>query len=138
MKYLLIFILFFTQACHKNSYPTFDYNRSTHPWIDAFKDRVFFSALEEAYKSDSSIFRLIRNKDAFNPYDGFYGEARNTAREIGINIIKKMPPPAICEGCKDDMNYYMATALHYYKSKELDLLAKKYYKIQLNKDKLSK
>ncbi len=36
----------------------------------------------------------------------------------------------MCEGCKDDMNYYMATALHFYKSKELDSIAKKMFATQ--------
>lgn len=137
MKYLLIIIIFFAQACNKNNYPTFDYNKSTNPWVDAFKDRVFFSTLEEAYKSDTSIFILIRKRDAFNPYDGFYGEARETARKIGIDLIKKMPPPAMCEGCKDGMNYYMAIALHYYKSKDLDNIAKRNYAAHKRKDKKS-
>ncbi len=130
MKYLFIIILFFAQACNKNSFPAFDYKKSTNPWIDAFKDRVFFSALEEAYKSDTAIFKLIRKKDAFNPFDGLYGDARVYAQKIGIDLIRKMPLPAMCEGCKGDMNYYMATALHFYKSKELDSIAKKMFATQ--------
>jgi hypothetical protein len=134
MKYLLVILLCSTQACNKNSYPTFDYNKSTNPWIDAFKDRVFFSALEEAYKSDTTIFKSIRKKDALNPYDGFYGEAKKYAEKIGIDLIRKIPSPAMCEGCKGDMNYYMATALHFYKSKELDSIAKKMFALQKSND----
>lgn len=134
MKYLLITLLFFTQACNRNSYPTFDYKKSDNPWIDAFKDRVFFSALEEAYKSDTTIFQLIRKKDALNPFDGFYGESKKYAEKIGIDLIRKIPSPAMCESCKGDMNYYMATALHFYKSKELDSIAKKMFALQTSND----
>jgi hypothetical protein len=134
MKYLLVILLFFTQACHRNGFPTFDYKKSTNPWIDAFKDRVFFSALQEAYKSDTTIFISIRKKDALNPFDGLYGEARMYAEKIGIDLIRKMPSPTMCEGCKGDMNYYMATALHFYKSKELDNIAKKMYALQKSND----
>ncbi|HET8963551.1 MAG TPA: hypothetical protein VFM99_06625 [Chitinophagales bacterium] len=137
MKYLLFTVLFFAQACNKNSYPTFDYNKTSNPWIDAFKDKVFFSALVEAYKTDTTIFKLIRKKDALNPYDGIKGEASEVAQKIGIDLIKNMPAPAMCESCEAEMNYYMATALHFYKSKELDNIARENYAVALKKDKKS-
>ncbi len=62
MKYLLFIALFAITACSKCIYPHFDYNRSANPWIGAFKDRVFFAALQEAYKSDSLIFELIEKR----------------------------------------------------------------------------
>lgn len=135
MKYTAIILLFIVSSCTPKLYPKFDYNKSENPWIDAFKDRVFFSALEEAYKSDTSIFLLIRKKDAFNPYDDLYGEAREIAIKIGVDLIKKIPPPAMCEGCKGDMNYYMAASLHYYNSRELDSIARKLYKEHVRNDK---
>ncbi|WP_323033788.1 hypothetical protein [Paracoccus sp. (in: a-proteobacteria)] len=134
MKYLLIILLFFTQACSKNSYPTFDYNKSSNPWIDAFKDRVFFSALEEAYKSDTTIFESIRKKDALNPYDGLSLSEMKQADSIGKALIKNIPPPKMCEGCEGDMNYYMATSLHYYNSRELDSIARSLYKEHIRYD----
>ena len=135
MKYLLIICLFFAQACGKNIYPKFEYDKSENPWIDAFKDRVFFSALKEAYKSDTLIFKLIKKKDALNPYDGLSLEDINNADKIGITLIKKILPPSMCENCSQGMNYYMATALHYYKSKELNNIARNNFKIHERNDK---
>lgn len=135
MKYLVVISLLIVQGCSQNSYPKFEYKKSENPWIDAFKDRVFFSALQESYKSDSLIFNLINKKDGLNPYDGLSLEEIENANKIGIDLIKKMPPPAMCEGCKGDMNYYMATALHFYKSKELHNIARSIFRIHERKDK---
>ena len=135
MKYVLIISLFFVQSCSRNNYPKFDYTKSDNPWIDAFKDRVFFSALKEAYKSDTLIFKLIKKKDALNPYDGLSLEEIENANKIGIALIKKMPPPAICENCSENVNYFMATALHYYKSKELHNIVSSSYKVHKRNDK---
>jgi len=135
MKYLLIIIGFFLSSCNRNVYPTFDYRVTKNPWISAFKDRVFFSAIKEAYKSDTLIFKLIERKDALNPYDGLSLTAIQEADKIGIELIKNIPPPAMCENCSGDMNYFMATSLHYYISKELDSIANKLYKLHLKKDK---
>ena len=121
-------------GCSNKPYQRFDYNISKNPWIDAFKDQVFFSSLKESYKSDS-IFKLIEKKDAFNPYDGLSPDAFNKARALGIQLVKNMPPPSMCEYCKGDMNYYMAIALHYYKSEELNRLARTEFKKHLKEDK---
>jgi|GEM_PF-1106084 len=128
MKYLIVIVLIIVSSCNNNLYPKFDYNKSENPWLDAFKDRCFFSALRESYKSDTLIFRLIEQKDALNPYDGLTLEEMKIADEIGKTLINKMPPPAMCENCPPGMNYYMATSLHFYKSNELDSIARKLYK----------
>ena len=126
-------VLFFS-SCLTTSYPKFDYNISRNPWIDAFKDQVFLSSLKESYKSDS-IFSLIAKKDAFNPYDGLSLEAINKAKELGASLVKNMPPPVMCDDCKPGMNYYMANALHYYNSRELDSIANAEFKRHKIKDK---
>lgn len=100
--------------------------------MNCFKDRVFFSALREAYKSDSLIFKLIEKKDAFNPYDGLTLKETIIAEDIGVNLIKNMPAAIFCENCAEGVNYYLATALHYYSSKQLNSIALKYYKIHSN------
>ena len=135
IKYLLVIGLLFIQACSNYSYPKFDYQKSENPWIDAFKDRVFFSALQEAYKSDSIIFNSVNKKDTLNPYDGLSLEEIKNANTIGINLIKKIPPPSMCENCPNGVNYYMATALHYYKSKELHNIARSIFKKHERNDK---
>ena len=89
---------------------------------------VFFSSIREAYKRDTTIIKHIEQIDAFNPYDGLTSEEMKMADQIGIDFIKNMPPPAMCEGCLSGMNYFMATSLHYYNSRELDLTTTRLYK----------
>jgi hypothetical protein len=67
-------------------------------------------------------------KDALNPFDGLTLYEIQKAEELGKQVIKNMPPPAMCEGCTEGMNYYMAVSLHYYNSKELDIIAKNIYR----------
>ena len=125
MKMLLLLFIICLSACNHHTYPKFDYNRSSSPWKDAFKDRVFFEALKEAYKSEPLIFQSIEKRDALNPYDGLSLEALQKAQEIGAALIRNLPPPRMCEGCKNGVNYYMASALHYYNSRELEQIASK-------------
>lgn len=138
MKILLTFLMVvqlsysYSQVKHSTH---FDYNNSENPWIDAFKDRVFFSALKEAYKTDTLIFKLIEKKDALNPYDGLSPDEMKKAESLGEALIKKIPPPAMCENCPAGMNYFMATSLHYYISRELDSIAKKLYKKRIKGNK---
>ncbi|QYJ67379.1 hypothetical protein [Flavobacterium litorale] len=122
-----IFTIVIFLGCCKPKYQKFDYNKSTNPWIDAFKDRAFIACLRESYQIDDTIFKLIQKRDAFNPYDGLDLEAIKTANKLGTNIAKNIPEPSMCEGCDEGVNYYMATCLHYYKSSELDSLAKMEY-----------
>jgi hypothetical protein len=128
MKQLAIFFLIALCSCSNKTYKSFDYNRSDNPWSHAFKDRVFFSSIKEAYKRDTSIFKHIEQIDALNPYDGLTLQEMKVADEIGVALIQKMPAPAMCEGCLTGMNYFMATALHFYNSKEIDIKTKQLYK----------
>lgn len=126
MKKIVILLLLFC-SCSKSTYQNFDYNKSKNPWITAYKDNVFFACLKESYKNDS-IFKLIEKKDALNPYDGLNAEDLNKTKKLGIDIIKKIPKPSMCENFKEEVNYYMSNCLHYYNSKELNSIAKKAYK----------
>ena len=128
MKYLAVFILIALCSCSNKIHKSFDYNRSDNPWSHAFKDRVFFSSLKEAYKRDTTIFKHIEQIDALNPFDGLTPQEMKVADEIGISLIQKMPAPAMCDGCLFGMNYFMATSLHYYNSKGLDVTTKQLYK----------
>lgn len=134
MKYIIIILIVCLSSCNKNSYQRFDYNKSNNPWVEAFKDNVFFAILKEGYKNDT-IFRLIEKKDAFNPYDNLSPDALDQIKELAKDLIKNMPKPAMCENCKDGENYYMANALHYYASYELDSIANEAYKKQMRLDK---
>lgn len=118
-------------GCSSPKADRFSYYHSEEPWIDAFKDKAFIACLNESYKNDS-IFKLIEKEDAFNPYDGLSLEALKLANRIGENVAKNIPPPAMCEGCTEGQNYYMATCLHYYKSYVLDSIARAEYKKYVN------
>lgn len=98
---------------------------------------MFFTALRIAYKSDPLIFQLIEKKDALNPYDGLNLEDINSADSIANILIIKIPPPSMCETCSSGENYFMAITLHYYNSKDLDILANKFYKMHNKKDKMN-
>ncbi|WP_343618027.1 hypothetical protein, partial [Flavobacterium sp.] len=88
MKRIIILSLICLSSC--SGYQKFDYNKSNNPWITAFKDNVFFSCLKEGYQSDT-IFQLLEQKDAFNPYDGLSLDAINETRRIAKEFIKNMP-----------------------------------------------
>jgi hypothetical protein len=107
----------------RNNYPKFDYNQSATPCFDAFKDRVFFAILRESYKG-TAAFEEISKRDAFNPYDGLPFDSRGKIDSIALAFVRKMPKPAFCDECTKEQNYFMAQALHYYKSKDLDSLVK--------------
>ncbi|WP_276359132.1 hypothetical protein [Daejeonella sp. H1SJ63] len=128
MKLLFVFIsVMIFASCANRHYPRFDYNTSKNPWIVAFKDRTFFLILKESYTNDS-IIKLIGKEDAFNPYDALSPEAFAKAKILSTAFVKNMPPPLMCEGCKGNQNYYMANALHYYTSRDLDSIAHALYK----------
>jgi len=128
-----LIVAVFLSACSSAKFTKFDYSYSKNPWVGAFKDQVFFECLRVSYKNDT-IFKLIEQKDAFNPYDGLSQAALNKAEELARNFVKNMPP-ATCEDCTGDDNYYMANSLHYYNSKDLDMIAREEYKNHVKEDK---
>ena len=132
--FLLLIPVLLLSSCGAHKGEKFDYTISANPWIDCFKDQVFFAALKEAYK-ENGLYEQITKKDALNPYDGLNLEAIQMARALGTNLIKNIPPPAMCESCEAGENYYMAVALHYYASADLDAIAQSEYKKQLSADK---
>jgi hypothetical protein len=132
---LILFSVLLFSACSNRTYPRFDYNKSENPWVDAFKDQFFFAALRESYQSDS-IFNMIAKKDGFNTYDGLELDALQKARELARNLVKHIPNAVLCDECKNGQKYYMAYALRYYNSKQLDSVAQIYYKRHLDSDKM--
>lgn len=134
-KYIFTIVIFlFFYSCKSYKYEKFDYNHSENPWINKFKDDMFISCLKESYKNDT-IFTLIDKKDALNTYDGLNPENEEFAKELEKNLIKNIPPPLMCENCKNGENYYMSNCLHYYKSKELDSIAQKLYQQKIKEEK---
>jgi hypothetical protein len=111
----------------KYNYPKFDYNHSSTPCFNAFKDRVFFAILRESYKG-TAAFEEISKRDFFNPYDGLPFDSQGKIDSIALAFVKKMPKPAFCDECTKEQNYFMAQALHYYKSNDLDSIVKVTFK----------
>lgn len=129
LRSMLVILLF--SACSTGRYQKFDYESSKNPWINNFKDQVFFAALKESYKNEPAILSMIAKKDAFNPYDDIAPEELELATELAKKLIQNMPPPTMCDECPSGVNYYMANSLHYYSSKELDVIARNAYKKHL-------
>ncbi|WP_412467340.1 hypothetical protein [Pedobacter sp. KLB.chiD] len=127
MKILKPFILicsFVLSSCKTNyRYPRFDFNNGPNPCVNAFKDRVFLSILSEAYKGTDAL-KEISKRDVGNPYEGIYSpELFKKIDSIGHDFYNKIPPPELCE-CDKGQNYFMAQALHFYASRELDSVAR--------------
>ena len=125
---VIVFLMLITAlGCKTNyKYPRFDYIKTTgvNPCITAFKDRIFFAILEECYKGTDAM-KEINKRDYGNPYDGIYSPVLfKKIDSIGKDFAKKIPPPVLCDECTKEQNYFMAQALHYYRSYELDSIAK--------------
>lgn len=133
---IISILLLIFSSCESYKRTKFDYNKSNNPWVEAFKDNVFFACLKESYKNDT-IFKLIDNRDAFNPYDGLSLDDLNKTKELAKKLVNNMPKAAMCENCKEGENYYMSNSLHYYASRELDSIAKEEYKNHLKMQKES-
>jgi hypothetical protein len=118
---MAVLILLAQLACKtKYSFPKFDYKNGPNPCVNAFKDRVFFAILKECYKGTNAIDE-INKIDVGNPYDGIYDlKLFIKIDSIGKDFAKKIPPPSLCGECNKNQNYFMAQALHFYSSRELD------------------
>lgn len=124
MLFASCFIVVFSACKARYNLPRFDYNNGPNPCLNAFKDRVFFSILQESYKGTDAI-KEINKRDAGNPYEGIYDpKLFKKIDSIAKEFVKNIPPPALCDECKKDQNYFMAQALHFYVSRELDSIAK--------------
>ena len=128
MKNYLIFLLFMLVSCSSFKNSNFKYNETT--WVDYFKECVFIKCLEVSYKNDSIIEQISR-KDILFANDAIYNEL-DFIKNISVNFVTKIPYPEIpCPECKKTDKYYLANCLRYYKSKELDSIAKIRYRLFL-------
>lgn len=124
---IVIAILAALTSCKiKYKYPKFDYVKNTevNPCITAFKDRVFLSILRESFKGTDAV-KEMNKKDVGNPFDGIYSpELFRKIDSIGQDFVRKMPSPVLCDECTKEQNYFIAQALHFYASSDLDSIAK--------------
>jgi hypothetical protein len=128
MKKYIIILLFALVSCKSSINSKFEYNETT--WVDYFKECVFIKCLEESYKNDS-IVEQISKKDILFANDIIYNEL-DFIKSISVNFVSKIPYPKIpCPECKKTDKFYLANCLRFYKSKELDSIAKIRYKLFL-------
>ena len=138
MKRAVIFIVFIIfSSCVSYKRDNFKYrNEDKKVWINTFKTIAFNSCLKEGFKNDS-IFKLMEKKDLFNSYDAIDFTAIDFARELGKQIIKKMPVPYIKIEVGNEYlknkNFISYNCLNYYASKELDSIANIEYEKMLKK-----
>ena len=138
MKKIIILILpFIILSCSTQKRDKFEYrNEDKKVWINTFKSEVFYECLKEGFKNDS-IFKLMEKKDLFNSYDAIDFTAIDFARELGKQIIKKMPVPYIKIEVGNEYlknkNFISYNCLNYYASKELDSIANIEYEKMLKK-----
>lgn len=141
MKKLLLSIILITLiSCKSYKRNDFTYRKEDkNGWINTFKAEVFYSCLKEGYNNDT-IFKLMSKKDLFNSYEGFESEVLDSAKVLGNNIIKNLPKPYINldEIDLNNKNFISMSCLNYYASKQLDIIAKKAYKLHLKNIKKDK
>lgn len=130
----VVLICFFICSCSINRRENFDYQKSNNAWIMAYKDYVFYECLKEGIQNDT-LFMIMKKRDLFNPYDEIDFSEIDSARLLGIEIIKNMPKPWHCDDCDGNENYISANCLHYYASKDLDIEARAAYKKHIKKRK---
>jgi len=134
-----IFILI--TSCNTYKKNRFEYNlgKKENEWINNFKTEFFFSCIKEGYKNDT-IIKLISKKDLLYQYEP-YAYQHNKIDSLAINLIKRIPKPIYqhCDDCtkKEEIenntkNYFCASCLNYFASRELDSIAKNEYK-KINK-----
>jgi hypothetical protein len=134
MKKLLI-LPFIILSCSTQKRDEFKYrNEDKKVWINTFKSEVFYECLKEGYKNDT-IFKLMEKKDLFNSYDAIDFTTIDFARELGKQIIIKMPAPYIKIEVGNEYlknkNFISYNCLNYYSSKELDSIANSEYEKML-------
>jgi hypothetical protein len=122
-----------------NTSKKFVYHFEDDTWIKSYKTYAFCSCFSESYKNDS-IIKMIGEKDFINQSEIIANwEIIDRAKNLGANIAKNIPKPIYPkfeEGKRDEFykkNYYLVSCLNYYASKELDIIAKKEYKKQMEK-----
>lgn len=126
-------------SCTTYKREKFEYrNEDRNVWINTFKSEVFYSCMKEGMKNDS-LYKILKNKDLLNMYEGFEVKSMDYARNIGEKVIKNMPKPYIkIDNDEKDLkskNFISYSCLNYYASKELDSIAKIEYKKHLKLEK---
>ncbi|THF51514.1 hypothetical protein E6C50_07060 [Flavobacterium supellecticarium] len=140
---ITVFLSVFLISCSGVKKRSFKYNQSSNPWISTYKLHVFCTCLLEGYKIDSTkgyqsdtLIRYIKRRDPIVVYDELNFLALESADKLGIKIasgIPKVALPAEIYGEEEsfERKFVMMNCLNYYDSKELDSIAKSWYKAYL-------
>ena len=129
-------------GCSTHKLKKFEYHfGNEETWINSYKIEVFWGCMQESYKNDT-LTKIISKKDFINQPEiiadwDIIEKANEIGKRVSINTPKPIYPK-FEEGNKEEFykkNYFLASCLNYYKSKELDVLAKKEYKKFLEKNK---
>lgn len=136
-KLIILLVIIVLTSCSSYKRTKFEYQLGSNKneWINNFKTEFFFTCIKKAYKNDT-IFNLISKKDFQYHYEPFAYQ-HDKIDTLANRIIEKMPKPIYphCDDCdekqeKEDAqkNYFCASCLNYYASRELDSIAKNEYK----------
>jgi hypothetical protein len=128
VRILLLALIF--SSCSVNKLEKFSYTNSKNAWIDSYKDQVFFSCFMQGHQNDTVLRKLLGKRDLQNSYEAIYIEDIIKASELGKKIADGIPIATIgCEDCKNGEKFIIPNCLHYYKSKDLDSIARREFKI---------
>lgn len=136
-KVFVLITVVFISSCSTYKRTKFEYNlgKEKNEWINNYKTEFFLKCIKKAYKNDS-IFKLIVKQDLLYLYEPSANQ-NNQIDSLSTIIIKNIPKPIFqhCDDCtikeeKEELqkNYFCASCLNFYASRELDSLAKKEYK----------
>lgn len=121
-------------SCSSNHLSKFEYQFGKEEWINSYKTEAFWGCFNESYKNDTLI-KIISKRDFINQPEIIANwDILFKAQENGKNISRNIPKPTYPkfeEGNKEEFykkNYFLASCLNFYKSKELDKLAREEYK----------
>lgn len=135
-------VLSLLSSCTSHKMSKFEYHlNKENTWINTYKTEVFWGCINESYKSDTLI-KIITKKDFINQPEIIADwDIILKANETGQKVSKEIPKPIYPkfeEGDKEafySKNYFLASCLNYYASRELDSIAKLEYKIYLKNQK---
>ena len=149
IKLLIFFVSFlFFLSCSVSKRPKFTYRSDKNRqkgneqsfYVKRFKDNVFYKCLQYGYGDSLNlkIGKLMAQKDLFTLVDEPFIEENSIQDSLSKKIITNLPRPYIHvedENSIKGKNFIISTCLTYYESKELQIIAQKFYRKKAKQDK---
>lgn len=149
IKVLTFFVSFlFFLSCSVSERPKFTYRSDKKQqkgndesfYTKRFRDNVFYKCLQYGYGDSLNlkIGKLMAQKDLFTPFDEPFIEEVAIQDSLAKKIMTNLPPPYIHiedENSIKGKNFIVSTCLSYYESKELQIIAQKFYRKRVEQDK---